>query len=59
VSNPNPNRIGRFLFPNHDRIRDYPSPNEYRMKIEIPFFSGNLDIKSFWTGSMKWRSSST
>ena len=25
----------------------YPSPNEYRMKIEISSFSENLDIESF------------
>ena len=36
-----------FLLFNHDRRRDYSSLNEYRMEIEIPFFSENLDIKSF------------
>ena len=43
--NPNSNRGGGFLFPNHDRRREDSSPNEYKM-IEIPFFSRNLDIKS-------------
>ena len=33
--------------PNHDRRRDYPNPNEYRMKVEISSFSENLDIESF------------
>ena len=28
-------------------IRDFSSPNEYTIKIEIPSFSGNLDIESF------------
>jgi len=45
--NPNPNRGGGFPFPNHDRRRGDSSPNEYRMKIEIPSFNENLDIKSF------------
>ena len=36
-----------FLFPNPDKRRGDPSPNEYRMmKIEISFFSENLDIES-------------
>jgi len=44
--NPNPNREEEFLFSYPDRRRGDPSPNEYRMKIEIPSFSGNLDIES-------------
>jgi len=52
MTNPNPNRGGRFSFPNHDRRRYYSSPNEYRMKIKISSFSGNLDIES-WIGTMK------
>jgi len=36
-----------FLFPNHDRGRDYSSPNEYRIKVEISSFSENLNIESF------------
>jgi len=47
MANPNPNRGGGFPFPNHDRGRGDSSPNEYRMKIEIPSFSRNLDIESF------------
>ena len=47
MGNPNPNRGGVFSFPNHDRRRGYSSSNEYMMKIEISFFSGNLDIESF------------
>jgi len=47
MANLNPNRGGEFSFPNHDRRRDYSSPNEYKMKIKISFFSGNLDIESF------------
>ena len=35
------------FFSSHDSKRDYSSPNEYRMKIEISFFSENIDIKSF------------
>ena len=35
------------FFPNHDRRSDDSSHNEYRMKIKIPSFSGNLDIESF------------
>jgi len=57
--NPNPNLEGGFLFPNHDMRRDYSSLNEYIMKIEIPFFNGNLDMEFFLDWSMKWRSSST
>jgi len=38
---------GGFSFPNPDRRRGEPSSNEYRMMIEIPSFSGNLDIESF------------
>ena len=55
MSNSNPNRRGGFSFPNPDRRRDYSSSNEYRMKIEIPSFSGNLDIKSFldWVYEVK------
>ena len=47
MMNPNPNRGEGFPFPNLDRRRGNPSPNKYRMKIEIPFFSGNFDNKSF------------
>ena len=55
MKNSNPNRGGGFLFPNHDRRRDYSSPNEYRMKIEISSFSENLDIESFldWVYEVK------
>ena len=35
------------FFPSHDSKRDYSSPNEYRMKIEIPSFSGDLHIEFF------------
>ena len=43
------------FFPNPDRRRWDSSPNEYRMKIEIPSFSENLDIKSFldWVYEVK------
>ena len=41
----NPNK--GFPFSNPDRRRGDPSPNKYRMKIEISSFSGNLDIESF------------
>jgi len=47
MANLNPNRGGRFPFHDHDRRRGGPIPSEYRMKIEIPSFSGNFDIKSF------------
>jgi len=42
-----PNRGARFPYFNHGRGGGYPNPNEYRMKIEISSFGGNLDIKSF------------
>ena len=44
--NPNPNR-GENFFPNHDRRRDYLIPTEHRIKVKIPSFSENLNIKSF------------
>ena len=47
MANPNPNRGEGFPSPNPDRRREDPSPNEHQMKIEIPSFSGNLDIESF------------
>ena len=47
MANPNPNRGEGSPFPNPDRRRRDPSFNEYRMKIEIPSFSRNLDIESF------------
>jgi len=47
MTNPNPSRGGKFSFANYDRRRDCPSPNQYRMKVEISSFSGNLDIESF------------
>ena len=47
MTNPNLNRGGKFSFANYDRRRDCPSPNQYRMKVEISSFSGNLDIESF------------
>jgi len=37
----------RFSYPNHSREEGYPSPNEYRMKVEISSFSENLDIEFF------------
>ena len=45
--NLNPNRGGGFSFSNHDRRRDYPSPNKYKMKVENPSLSGNLDVEFF------------
>ena len=45
LANPNPSRKGGFSFPNHDKGREYSSPNEYKMKI--PSFSENFDIESF------------
>jgi len=42
-----PNRGARFLYLNHGREGGYPNPNEYRMKVEIPSFSLNLNIESF------------
>ena len=47
VANPNSNKGGGLPFPNPDRIKGDLSSNEYKMKIEIPFFSENLDIESF------------
>ena len=47
MANHNPNRGEGFPFPNTNRRRGDSSPNEYRMKIEIFSFSGNLDIESF------------
>ena len=47
IANHNPNRRRGFSFTNHDRRRDYPSPNEYMMKAEISSFNENLDIESF------------
>jgi len=47
MANANMNRREKFSFPNPDRRRGDPSSNEYRMKIEIPSFSGNFDIESF------------
>ena len=47
MANPNPNKGEGLSFPNLNSRRGDPSPNEYRMKIEIPSFSGNLDIESF------------
>ena len=47
MANSNPNRGGGFSFPNHDKRREDPSSNKYRMKIEIFSFSWNLDIESF------------
>jgi len=47
MANPNPNMRGGFPFPTPDSRRGDPSSNEYRMKIEIPSFSGNPDIESF------------
>jgi len=46
LANPNPNMRGGFS-PNHGREREHSSPNEYRIKIEMSSFSGNLDIESF------------
>ena len=45
--NHNPNKVGGFPFPNLDRRREDSSSNQYRVKIEIPFFSGNLNFESF------------
>jgi len=47
MANPNPNRGKGFPLPNQDRRRGDLNPNKYRMKIEIPSFSENLDIESF------------
>ena len=56
MANPDPNRRGGFSFLNHDRRRDYSSPNECRMNFEIPSFSVNLDIESFldWLYEVKF-----
>ena len=53
--NPNPNRVEEFPFPNPDRRIGDPSPNKYRMNIEIPSSSGNPDIESFldWVYEVK------
>ena len=34
-------------YPNHGRKGGYPNSQEYRMKVDIPSFSENLDIESF------------
>jgi len=47
MANPNPYMRGEFSFPNHDRRSNYSNPTEYRMKVEIPSFSGNFYIESF------------
>ena len=47
MANTNPNRGDEFSFPDHYRRRGDPNLNKYRMKIEIPSFNENLDIKSF------------
>jgi len=47
MANSNPNRGEKFPFSNPDRNRVDPSPNEYKMKIEIPSFRVNLDIEFF------------
>ena len=47
MANLNPNRGEGFLFPNPDRRRGDPCPNDDQMNIEIPSFNRNLDIKSF------------
>jgi len=47
IANPNPNRRGEFPFPNPDRGRGEPSSNKCQIKINIPSFNRNLDIKSF------------
>jgi len=44
---PGPNREARIPYPNHGREGGYPNPQEYRMKVDIPSFSRNLDIESF------------
>ena len=49
----NPNRGGRFPCPNYGKEGGYPSPNEYRVKIEIPSFSGTLILSPYWIGFMK------
>jgi len=55
MANPNLNRGGGFLFPNHDKRISDSSPNEYMIKFEIPSFSGNLNIESFldWVYKVK------
>jgi len=50
MANPNPNRREGFSFSNHDRRRDYSSPSEYTMKLEISSFSGSLEIEFFFDG---------
>ena len=44
---PNYNKGARFLYPNYDRERGFPSFIEYKMKVEILSFSENLKIESF------------
>ena len=55
-ANPNPNRRDGFSnsnrearvpYLNHGTEGGYQNPQEYRMKVDIPSFSGYLDIKSF------------
>ena len=35
-------------FPNHDRREENSSPDQYWIKIEIPFFRENLEIEFFF-----------
>ena len=42
----NPDRGGGYNYPNPNRGEGYPIPKEYNMKVDIPSFSGNLDIES-------------
>ena len=48
--------LGNHRGPARDNGRDYQEQRDYRMKVELPSFNGNVSIEEYLDWVMRWKS---